>query len=186
MTLGEKIKSSRKIANIRGEDLGNIVGVTKAAISQIENDYLKGGPAPSLIVKIAEALNDRTILTTYLENNPAYQAIIPKIFSDLNNIRRDPAIIFSRFATEAEEAVDAARILSDIFSNAEPSAHPMFCETLIAKLEQIVDVQRCAEVLFLQLIAGGVISDADRCEIHARQQRKCIDHGHHKLDKGAA
>lgn len=187
MNTGKKIQQSRKAAGITGTELGAMVGLSPQAIGKIENDQLKGGPSPDYVVKISAALNDKTILTTYLENNPAYQAIIPKIFSDLNNIRRDPAIIFSRFATEAEEAVEAARILSDIFSNAEPSATPMFCETLIAKLEQIVDVQRCAEVLFLQLIAGGVITDADRCEIHSRQQRKCIEHGHHKPEvKGAA
>jgi len=99
-----------------------------------------------------------------------------------SSIRRDPAIIFSRFATEAEEAVEAARILSDIFSNAEPSKSPNFEEVLKAKLEQIVDVQRCSEVLFLQLIVGGVITDLDRSDIHAHQQQKCIEHGHHKPD----
>ena len=180
MDLGEKIKISRKKEGMAAVTLGGLVGVSGPTISLIENDQLKGGPSPETVVKIADALNDKTILTTYLENNPVYQSIIPKIFPDLNNIRRDPAIIFSRFATEAEEAVEAARILSDIFSNAEPSNTPNFCEVLKAKLEQVVDVQRCAEVLFLQLIAGGVISDTDRCDIHMRQQRKCVEHGHHK------
>ncbi|MCK4620684.1 MAG: helix-turn-helix transcriptional regulator [Desulfuromonadales bacterium] len=182
MTIGEKIKKARKAAGLTGADLAELISVSPALIGKIEQDGQKFGPSPETVVKIADALNDKTILTTYLENNPVYQSIIPKIFPDLNNIRRDPAIIFSRFATEAEEAVEAARILSDIFSNAEPSNTPNFCEVLKAKLEQVVDVQRCAEVLFLQLIAGGVISDTDRCDIHMRQQRKCIENGHHKPD----
>jgi transcriptional regulator with XRE-family HTH domain len=174
---------SRRSKGIRGEDLGSAVGLSKSSISKIENDEIKGGPEPETVVKIAEALGDRSILTTYLEQNPVYQSIIPKIFPDLNNIRRDPAIIFSRFASEAEEAVEAARILADIFSNAEPSSHPNFCEVLRANLEQIVDVQRCAEVLFLQLIAGGVIDETDRCEIHVQQQRKGELKGHHRADR---
>lgn len=180
MTLGKKIRESRKAAGMRGMELARAICRSVAVVSDIENDKLKGGPDPEILVKISETLNDRSILTAYLEQNPVYRSIIPKIFPDLNNIRRDPAIIFSRFASEAEEAVEAARILADIFSNAEPSSHPNFCQVLHAKLQQIVDVQRCAEVLFLQLIAGGIISEAERCEIHAEQQLKCEEKGHHK------
>lgn len=186
MTTGQAIKKARLSAGVTLSDLGLLVRITAASLSDIENDKLKGLPSPELVVRIADALEDKAILTTYLENNPVYQSIIPKIFTDLNNIRRDPAIIFSRFATEAEEAVQAARILSDIFSNADPSSHPNFCAVLKAKLEQIVDVQRCAEVLFLQLIAAGVITETERCEIHHRQQQKCVEHGHHVPEERAA
>lgn len=183
MTTGQAIKKARLSAGVTLSDLGLLVRITAASLSDIENDKLKGLPSPELVVRIADALEDKAILTTYLENNPVYQSIIPKIFTDLNNIRRDPAIIFSRFATEAEEAVQAARILSDIFSNADPSSHPNFCAVLKAKLEQIVDVQRCAEVMFTQLVATNVLTEADRCQIHKDQQQKCIDHGHHKPER---
>ena len=183
MTIGEKIRDSRRAAGLSSEDLAAILGVSSGAVTKIERDELKHGPPGDMVVKIADALNDKTVLTTYLENNPAYQAIIPKIFSDLNNIKRDPAIIFSRFAQEADEAREAALILAQVFSNADPTQTPNFCEVLFANLEQIVDIQRCAEVLFLQLIASSVISDADQCEIHRRQQQKCIAHGHHKPER---
>ncbi len=182
-TLGQKINEVRKAKGVKSADLATQVGISPSSMSYIEQDYYKGGPSPETVVKIADVLDDKTILTTYLENNPVYQSIIPKIFPDLNNIRRDPAIIFSRFATEAEEAVEAARILSDIFSNADPGRSTNFCQTLHAKLEQIVDVQRCSEVLFLQLIASGVITDTERCQIYAQQQQKCIEHGHHDPSK---
>jgi transcriptional regulator with XRE-family HTH domain len=185
MTFGERTKDSRKLRGLTQIQLAELVGCAQSYISELEKNQLKGGASPEMVVKIADGLNDKAILTTYLENNPVYQSIIPKIFPDLNNIRRDPAIIFSRFATEAEEAVEAARILSDIFSNAEPSSTPNFKAVLKSKLEQIVDVQRCSEVLFLQLIIGGVITDLDRADIHAQQQQKCIDHGHHKPDREA-
>lgn len=174
-TIGEKIRKARKAAGLSSEKLAEAVSLSQGAVTKIERNGLKFGPSPDLVVKIADALGDKTILTTYLENNPVFQSVI---FSDLN--RRDPATIFSRFAAEAEEAAEAARILADIFSNADPSRTPNFCEVLFANLEQVVDIQRCAEVLFLQLIVTGVIDEADRCEIHRRQQQKCVDHGHHK------
>lgn len=179
-SLGHAISEARKRAGMTIDTLGAAIGISRSHVSVIERDLLKGGPDPDTVVKIADVLGDRSILTTYLENNPVYQSIIPKIFPDLNNIRRDPAIIFGKFAQEASEAVEAARILQEIFSNAEPESHPNFCEVLRAKLEQIVDVERCAEILFLQLIAADVLSEADRCEIHAKQQRKCEEKGHHK------
>ena len=181
MRLGEKIRKSRKCSGITGFVLARQIGCSEALISKIETSQHKGQPDPDIVSKIADALNDKTILATYLENNPVYQSIIPEIFSDLNNISRGPAIIFSRFATEAEEAVEAARILSGIFSNADPTRTPNFDAVLKAKLEQIVDVQRCSEVLFMQLIAADVITDADRGLIHTQQQ-KCVEKGHHVLE----
>lgn len=180
MTIGEKIQKARKARGITGAQLAAAVGLSAAAIGMVENDKLKNGPSPGIVVKIAEALDDNTILLHYLEENPVYRAIIPRIFPELNNIRRDPAIIFSRFADEAQEAVEAARILAQIFSNADPRMTSNFDTVFKAKLEQIVDVQRCAEILFTGLIAAGIMSESDQRSIHEAQQAKCELHGHHR------
>jgi transcriptional regulator with XRE-family HTH domain len=169
MTIGEKILKARKSKGLTGEELGNRVGLSKGAVWKVENDSLKGGPQPELVVKVANALGDNTILLHYLEENPVYRAIIPRIFPDLNNIRRDPAIIFSRFADEAGEAIEAARILSQIFSNANPENTPNFEAVFKANMEQIVDVQRCAEILFVGLIHAGVMTDVDQ-RVKARRK----------------
>lgn len=179
MTIGEKIAQARKNKGITGEELGELVGVSKGVIWKIENDALKGGPSPERVVKISSALGDHSILLHYLEENPVYRAIIPRIFPDLNNIRRDPAIIFSRFADEAGEAMEAARILAQIFSNANPEKTPNFEKVFKANMEQIVDVQRCAEILFIGLIHAGVMTDVDQRDIYAQQQQKCVERGHH-------
>lgn len=179
MELGKKISLSRKERGVKAFELASAIGRSTAVMSDIENDRLKGGPSPDIVVKISEELKDSSILTCYLENNPVYQSIIPKIFPDLNNIRKEPAIIFGRFVAEAREAIGAAEILQEIFSNADPTRYPEFEKTLHNKLEQIVDVQRCSEVLFLQLIAAGVITEEERGAIHHQQQQKCIERGHH-------
>jgi transcriptional regulator with XRE-family HTH domain len=179
--IGEKIREARKRQGMRGEDLGTAVGLTKSGISKIENGGAKGGVDAATLVKIADALGGEgeAILLHYLEENPVYRAIIPRIFPELNNIRKEPAIIFGRFAREAEEAKHAAEILQEIFSNADPHRVPNFELTFKANLEQIVDVQRCAEVLFTGLIASGIMTTEDRLEVHARQQAKCEANGHH-------
>lgn len=182
MTIGQKIREARKRKGQTGAGLAEMVGLSPAAIVKVENDELKNGPAPYLVVQIANALDDTSILMHYLETNPVYQEIIPRIFPELNNIRRDPAIIFSRFADEAQEAVEASRILAQIFSNAEPHRSPNFEQVFKAKLEQIVDVQRCAEILFTGLIAAGIMTEADRRAVHEAQQAKCEEHGHHKRE----
>ncbi len=180
MTIGQKIAASRKLKGIRGERLGEMVALSKGAISKIENDQLKGGPDPDTVVRIATALQDDTILLHYLETNPVYQAVIPKIFPDLNNIRRDPAIIFSRLAKEADESMQAAMVLAELFSNADPRNMPNFAEVFRAKMEQIIDIKRCVEILELELIASGAMTDGERRDIYERQQAKCEARGHHK------
>ncbi len=180
MTIGEKIKNSRLAAKITRDALASAISLSPAAVSKIENNDLKNGPSPEIVIQIAEVLDDTSILLHYLETNPVYRAIIPRIFPELNNIKKEPAIIFGRFAREAEEAKHAAEILQEIFSNAEPHHAPNFEEVFKANLEQIVDVQRCAEILFTGLIAAGIMTEEERRDVHDRQQAKCERNGHHR------
>jgi len=180
MTIGQKIRASRREKRKTLADVAEHLGLTAVTVSDIERDRLKDGPSAAVVVKIADFLNDTSLLLHYLEENLVYQAVIPRIFPELNNIRKDPAIIFSRFADEAGEAMEAARILSQIFANADPVNTPNFKEVFAAKMEQIIDVQRCAEILVLQLIEAGVMTDRDRLDLHGRQQKKCVERGHHK------
>lgn len=182
MTVGEKIRESRKSCGVTGRALGEMIGISESAIWKIENDLLKGGPDPETIIRIAEALEDDSVLLHYIENNPVYQHILPKIFPELNNIRRDPAIIFTRLAGEAEEATEAARILAELFSNAEPTRTPNFEAVFKAKMEQLVDIKRAVEILEFQLLASGVITKQWLQGVYESQQQKCVEHGHHKLE----
>ena len=55
MTVGEKIKSIRKIKKISQQELGNMLGVSQAMIAQYENG--KRIPKIETLIKIAEALD---------------------------------------------------------------------------------------------------------------------------------
>ncbi len=182
MTLGQKIRESRKEMGITAEALGGLLGLSASAIWKIENDQLKGGPDAETVVKIANVLNDNTILLHYLEENPVYREIIPRIFPELNNIRRDPAIIFTRLAREMDEAKGACDILAEIFSNADYQRVPRFDETFVANMEQIIDVKRGVEILELQLICSQIMTEDERRKVYERQQAKCEANGHHKAE----
>jgi len=182
MTFGEKVRNSRKNKGLTLHDFADVVGMSAAWVSKVETGGSDFIPNPEIVVKLSEKLNDHSILLHYLEENPVYRAIIPRIFPDLNNIRRDPAIIFSRFADEAGEAMESARILAQIFSNANPEKTPNFEAVFKANMEQIVDVQRCAEILFIGLIHAGVMTDVDQRDIYAQQQQKCVERGHHNQE----
>jgi transcriptional regulator with XRE-family HTH domain len=179
MTIGKKIRDSRKRAGLTASFLGETVGISGPTVSLIENDQLKGGPAPEMIIKIAEVLCDDSILTYYIETNPVYQHILPKIFPGLNNIRRDPAVIFTRIAREAAEASQSADIMAEIFSNADPRRVPQFDETFKSRMEQIVDIKRAVEFLEFELMATAIIDKPWLDDVYKRQQTKCIEHGHH-------
>ncbi len=182
--IGEKICKSRKSAKLSGTELGDAVGLTGAAISNIETGKLKGGPSPDLVVRIAEALNDDSILLHYIETNPVYQHILPKVFPDLNNIRRDPTIIFTRLANVAQDVHEAARIMARIFANVEPDSTPIFDATFKAKMEQIIDIKRAVDLLEFELLSSGVINKTWLDDIYGLQQRKQNKHQQPKLVTG--
>lgn len=179
MSLGQKITEARKHRGMKQEELATQLGMSAPALSNIENDNLKGGPDPDTVNRIADALGDNSIRLYYLESNPVFQAVIPRIFPELNNIRTEPAIVFSRFADEAEEAMKAARNLSQVFAHANPRQVEGFADQFAANMEQIIDIQRCAEILMTALIAAGVMSEAEQRDLNDRQQAKCEAHGHH-------
>ena len=59
MRFGEKIRDLRKSQNLTQKELGDLVGVTFAYISKVENERLDFGDYPSedLIYKLAAALS---------------------------------------------------------------------------------------------------------------------------------
>ena len=185
-SLGRRISASRRSKNMNLDDLGALVGLSRSQLSIVERDLMKGGPDPALMVKIADALGDRSLLIAYLQNNPVYQSVIPQIFPDLNNIRRDPAIIFSRLRKEMGEGMNACEILEQIFENAEPRKAVGFDEIFRAQMEQVVDVKRGIEILEVQLLAAAIMSEEDHRSIYRAQEEKCIRKGHHKPVEVAA
>lgn len=178
-TLGEMVSTARKRKKLTQEELGELVDLSKSAISKIENNDFEVAPNPRTIIRVADALECDQILYKYLEDNPVYNAVLPKVFPDLNNIRRDPAIIFTRLTKELEEAKSASIVLSEVFSNADPGRFPDYDEVFKSNMEQIIDAKRCIEILELRLVAVQLLTKAGLKEIYDSQQSKCEANGHH-------
>ena len=180
MSIGQKIREARKKKGMTLEDLASVCGKKKSWLSSVENDALKGGADPDLLIQMAEVLGDQSILIYALLNNPICQRIIPRAFAPLNNINDNTSAILAKLREELEEAIQSVDILSRDFSVKNPELIPAFKETLFSKLEQILDVTRCVEELFDRLKVCGVLTDEEHLEIHIRQQAKVEAHGHHK------
>jgi len=178
-TLGQKIKEARTRRKMRGEDLGTMVGRTKATISKIENDELEGSPDPQILIRIADALDAPEILIHHCETCPVRQHVFLKYFPDLNNIRRGPAVIAGRLRKEMIEAAEALDRLGERFSDADFRARPDYQDVFEREMEQVVDVKRGIEILEFELMLSGLHSREDLRRVEERQQRKCEDHGHH-------
>lgn len=183
MTIGEVINASRKRKKMTQTQLAEAVGVPQGTISAIESDKLKGGPSDELIILISDILEDVNILIHSVTTRQVYKLILPKIFPDLNNIRRDPAVIFTRIAREASEASQSADILAEIFSNADPRRVPEFDETFKKRMEQIIDIKRAVEILEFELMASAIVDKTWLDDVYERQQQKCIERGHHVPEK---
>lgn len=179
-TIGQKIRESRKKKGWKGQELGEAVGLTKSGISQIERDQRKGGIDPETLIKIADALDDLSILTHHCTACPIKKEVFLRLFPDLNNIRRDPAIIAGRLRKELEEAMAATSELAEQLSNADFKSRPGFMEEFKRQFEQVLDVKRCIETWEWELIVSGAIGTGDLKDIYENQQQKCIRHGHHK------
>lgn len=178
-SIGRKIKESRESKPMKGEDLGKMVGLTKAAISQIENDQRKNIDLNTLC-KIADSLNDLSILVHHCQKCPVRKHVFIKQFPDLNNIRPEPAIIANKLRKEMLEAADALDSLTERFGDADFKSRPDYMEIFEAGMEQVIDAKRAIEILEYQLILSGAHSSADFKKIYGRQQAKCIANGHHK------
>lgn len=179
MSLGEKIVAARKKRGVKQSELAAAIGMTGASLSIWESDQLKNSPDPRTLIRISDALDAPEILIHHCDTCPIRQHIMLKLFPDLNNIRRDPAIVVSRLRREMVEAVDAAERLAERFSDADFRRRDDYREVFEREMEQIIDVKRGIEILEFELILSGLHSREDIDRVYERQQRKCEAHGHH-------
>ena len=183
MTLGKKIREVRKKRGISGGSLAERVGKSTAWVSKVERDALEDGPSAKDVKLVADILADESILHVYLENNPVYQAVVPRVFPELNNIKTDPVAVFTKMEEEIDEAKEAIKILKNAYGHVNPrEVVPKFSETLVANMEQLIDVQRIIEAVQTEMLKEGLLTREERAEIYRRQQQKCLDRQYHKLE----
>lgn len=179
-SIGGKIREARRRIGLRGEDLGSAVGLTKSSISKIENDEGKGGIDAETLIRIADALDAPEILLHHCQSCPIRQHVFIRYFPELNNIRRDPAVIAGRLRKEMVEATEALDRLGERFSDADFKSRSDYQQVFEREMEQVIDVKRGIEILEFELLLSGLHSPQDMKSVYERQQRKCEANGHHK------
>lgn len=184
MTLGETITAARKRKKVTLAELGQMIGMSPTNLSVIENNGLKNGPDPTTLTRIADALASPEILLHHCEQCAIRRHIMLRMFPDLNNIRRDPAIIVSRLRKEMIEAAEAAERLAERYSDADFLSRDDYREVFEREMEQILDVKRGIEILEFELMLSGLHSQEDLERVYQRQQAKCVAHGHHAENNG--
>lgn len=177
MALGKLISTHRRAKKMTQAALGQAVGMSQNTISAIESGDTT--PSREKLIEISGALSAPEILVFTCDRCPIRRHIFMKMFPDLNNIRRDPAIVVSRLRKEMVEAADAAERLAERFSDADFLRQADYLQTFEKEMEQIIDVKRGIEILEFELILSGLHTQKDLDKVYDRQQRKCVEHGHH-------
>ena len=178
-SLGKKISEARKKRGLSQQQLGQLAGLAQNAVSLLESDSYKGSPAPQTLIRISDALTSPEILIHHCESCPVRRHVTLKLFPDLNNIRRDPAIVATRLRREMVEAAEALDRMSERFSDADYRNQSDFLPKFEADMEQVIDVKRGIEILEFELLLSHAVSTKDMADVYESQQRKCEQHGHH-------
>lgn len=178
METGELIRRARKRKGMTQAGLGLAAGMVQSAISAVEKG--QAHLAQDALIRIADALDAPEILIHHCQACPVRQHVFLRYFPELNNIRRDPAVISARLRKEMIEGAEALDRIGERFSDADFKSSPDYREIFEREMEQVIDVKRGIEILEFELLLSGLHSQEDLQRVYARQQQKCIDHGHHK------
>lgn len=180
MKIGTDIKAARRKRGWTLEKLGGELGLSISTLSGYENDNSKGGPDPETLCRIADNLDDLSILVNHCQACPVRNHVFLKQFPDLNNIRRDPAIIANRLRKEMLEAAAALDSLAERFSSIDFQNRPDYAENFTREMEQVIDAKRNIEILEFELMMSGVHTSVDLQKVYDRQQKKCEARGYHQ------
>lgn len=183
MTLGEKITAARKAKGMTLEDLGSVLGMSRANLSVIENDGTKNGPDSRTLIRISEILDCPDILLHHCDTCPVRQHILLKKYPDLNHIRPDPVAIAARLAAEMQEGADSMHRLMARFTDLDFQKQPDYMQVFMTEMEQVIDVERGIEILKFELLRSGLHTTDDLRSVERNQQAKCVSRGHHIEEK---
>ena len=182
-TLGQRIAEARKDRGVVQEALGDLVCLSKSAISKLENDELKDGPGRETLILISRALGAPSLLSAYCDSCSIRGEIFIKKFPSLNNIETNPMVIASKVMQELQEGIEALKPLQSRMMTKDFPSCPDYQQVLELALIQIIGTARSLEILKEQYMVQQILSPEKLREIIRRQQEICEIHGHHKPEK---
>lgn len=113
MTIGKKIKSSRKKKGLTQGELGKRVGLSQNALSLLENDELKKGVDTRTLIRIAKALEDFSVLAHFCESCPVRHHLVNLHAQDLNAPSQDRSGLPNCLGKEILAIAEALQALSE-------------------------------------------------------------------------
>lgn len=147
-------------------------------ISTLHDAERSAAPSPALLIRAAEAYNDTSLLVSHCEACPIRQAALLRVFPDLDNVRKDPAIIVARIRQEMAEALKQLDRLAEDMSTLDFSTRESYRKTWAGKLDQLMDVERGIEMLKHELVNQGMHTIAEIKSAEAANQAKCEARGY--------
>jgi transcriptional regulator with XRE-family HTH domain len=174
MELGERIKTTRKNQGVTLGILSSATGVGTSTLSKYENSRAKYIPYLNDLCKIAEHLDDITILTDLCCSCPVRKNIISKQFPDLKSPQHDLSLIANSLREEMVEAISTISHLSEQFPETNLKALQNHKEDVLANMEQVIETKRRIDILLFELILSGIFTPIDLQKAkHGRQQEEC-------------
>ena len=157
MTPGQAVKSARRKKGWTQERLGKEVGLAQATISALEHDECNSRLDSQVLIKVAQALDDQTVLVQHCEQCPVRLHLLKKHFSFLEDRRQDLASIASQLREEMGKAYSALDELAEVVSDADFRERSEDREQVRLLFEQIREIERGIGILRFQMMLDKLI-----------------------------
>jgi transcriptional regulator with XRE-family HTH domain len=152
MTLGQIVKEARKSKGWTQKQLGQEAGLGQATISALEHDDLGSRLDAQTLIRIAEALNDISILAHHCETCPIRVHLFEKRFGALKGQRQDLAALVMQLGQEMVTAVKVLEELGRIVATEDFATSDQEREKARRLFGQISEIERGIGILRFQMV----------------------------------
>ena len=178
------VRAARKRQGMTQQELAQKIGVSGAAICDLETGDRKSPVSDEEMVKISDALHDQAILHEYCITCYVRKRISIRKFTPLNSIvpgAMQAAVKNVQKLTEATEMLSQLlpKMLAPGFREC-----PDFIEHRNTTVIKAIDVRRGLEILFDQLVTDKILTEVDLKTLEDVQQRLCVEKGYHRDMEG--
>jgi len=176
--IGEIVRVSRKKRGLTQGDLASRVGVTAAAICNLETGTRTSELTPEEMVKLSDALHDTSVLNQYCISCPLRTRISIRKFKPLTNIVPGVMQATLKNIQKMSETVDLLGKMMPKMLAPGFEQDPDFIDFRNEVLLRAIDVRRGIETLFDQVISQGFMTSVELKMLEDLQQRMCVEKGY--------
>lgn len=176
---GKYLKSWRRHLGLTQGEVGEKIGLSAPSICEIENGSRKNPLSPEEIVKISQAMLNTSLAQHYCTTCPVRSVISIRKIPPLNNIVAGPLAAAVKNVQKLSEAAEFLQRLVPRLLTKGFEQSPDFIEVRNDVVIKATDVRRGLEILFVQMIDAGLLTDQELKMLEDMQQQLCEAKGHH-------